>query len=710
MNPLDHWRDQLRNEPDKFVAGVLEGWLDRGPWQRAEASDFLVDVAEADPALSEITATAILDWAREKLAWDDRKRLHYGEIAHASQLADAFAVFQRLDAPAAARQLADQHAWFESRTQPMRFDAYLDLHRLLWLATAFRQSDDRFLPRWLGICGQSAWLSEGWQEWLRLGLMGLRKLGGHGIPAEQQALAGLLLFHQRASHPLPAEAAQFEARQFEMLKELFPRGPTYWPSVLAEVRERAHEWRDLPAWMHSPASAKKTGQIFASLPTLQEVKAIKKRIRQSQLSNKLWQECADLFHRFRIHAQYTGYSEFLIKTVSNLAMQLLKRGPSPAILVDLAEWVRLALDWGPSNVYLWTLLADCRRALGQDQEAEDILWEALRRFPDNAHCRTILAELLRDAGKTGDAETLLRETMRDFPDNAHCRTILAELLRDAGKTGDAETLLRETMRDFPDNAHCRTILAELLRDAGKTGDAETLLRETMRDFPDNAHCRNILAELLLKRGETEEAETLLRETMQDLPANELCRNILAVLLLKRGETEEAETLLRETGKAGDAETLLRETMRDFPDNAPCRNIFDDPMIPWASERAEVIRLAFGMERDMQQTYERLRQAAREGGAAELAETALRLLFPEDVPPLAESLRARPHSTALRLLEAGQDTQRGLCIADDAPETKRVLQFLYQTQTGTDTWLSRFRSAVLACADQSPPPILANANI
>ena len=89
MNALDSWREQLRNDPAKSVAGVLEGWLDRGPWQRAEASDFLVDLAEADTVLSENTALAVLDWSREKLGWDDRKRLNYGEIAHASQLAEA---------------------------------------------------------------------------------------------------------------------------------------------------------------------------------------------------------------------------------------------------------------------------------------------------------------------------------------------------------------------------------------------------------------------------------------------------------------------------------------------------------------------------------------------------------------------------------------------------------------------------------------------
>jgi hypothetical protein len=45
------------------VAGVLEGWLDRGSWQRAEASDFLLDLANADNALSEM-ALWELPWNR----------------------------------------------------------------------------------------------------------------------------------------------------------------------------------------------------------------------------------------------------------------------------------------------------------------------------------------------------------------------------------------------------------------------------------------------------------------------------------------------------------------------------------------------------------------------------------------------------------------------------------------------------------------------
>ncbi len=192
MNALEPWRQQLRADPARVVAGTLEGWLDRGPWQRAETTDFLLDLSDSDTELCELAATAVLAWARDKLSWDDCKRLRYGEIAHASQLADAFAILQRLDAPRAAYQFIEQHAWYESRTRPLRFDERLDLHRLFWLATAFRQADDRFLPRWLEHCGHAARLAPGWREWLRIGLTGLRKLNHGPLPAELQALAGLL--------------------------------------------------------------------------------------------------------------------------------------------------------------------------------------------------------------------------------------------------------------------------------------------------------------------------------------------------------------------------------------------------------------------------------------------------------------------------------------------------------------------------------------
>ncbi|MEN9933023.1 MAG: hypothetical protein RIS17_1596, partial [Pseudomonadota bacterium] len=451
MSALQPWREQLRADPDRVVAGVLDGWLDRGPWQRAEAMDFLLDLADGDAALSEAAAAALLNWARDRLSWDDRRRLRFGEIAHASRLADAFAVLQRLDAPKAAFQLAEQQPWFESRVRPLRFDERLDLHRLFWWVIAFQQCDERFLPRWLEFCGRAAGLRKGWKEWLRLGLTGLRKLGGHGeLSADQQALAGLLVFHQRTLQPLTLEAAKFEQRQFGVLKALFPRGPSYWPEKLTEARERWPQGRAMPDWLKAPGGKSPPRQSHGgALPTPEDVRAMEQRIRREPPGRKLWSAIETLFRRYEAHALRTGESEFLVKTVSNLGKGFLKRGPDAGLLGELLGWIRTGLDWDAGNAHLWTRLAQCLSALHQDQAAQDVSWEAVRRFPDNEICRTSLAKLLREQGRPADAETLLRETMARFPDNVVCRNSLAELLREQGRPADAETLLRETMAHFP---------------------------------------------------------------------------------------------------------------------------------------------------------------------------------------------------------------------------------------------------------------------
>jgi tetratricopeptide (TPR) repeat protein len=660
MSALQPWREQLHADPARVVAGVLDGWLDRGPWQRAEAMDFLLDLADGDATLSEQTAAAVLSWARDRLSWDERRRLRFGEIAHASRLADGFAVLQRLEAPQTAYQLAEQHAWFEARTRSMQFDGHLDLHRLLWLATAFQQRDDRFLPRWLAFCGDAARLLPGWQEWLRLGLTGLRMLSQGELPADQQALAGLLVFHQRAPRPLPPDAAKFEQRQLEVLKTLFPRGPTYWPEKLAEARERWPERRELPAWMHAPNGKKAPRQTLGgSLPTLDEVRKMGDRIRKDRPDRLLWQAIESVFRRCDDYALRSGDGEFLVKTVSNLGDRFLKRRPDAEGLHALLAWIRIGLDWDAGSAHLWTRLAECLSALNQDPAAEHILWEALRRFPDNEICRTSLAELLREQGQPDAAEALLRETMARFPDDVICRASLAELL----------------------------LASERL------AEAETLLEATIKQFPNDAHSRSILAKAWLKHGEKAKAEALLGESVRLFPRDKFFPTMLHALQAGRHDAAVAREKPPQRRPKTFAPRKPHEPAAALP----------DPLYAWAAERAPIIRWAFGLDRDAD-IRQQLQAAAHDGGAAELAEVALRLLFPEDALPLEDALRVRPGSPALRLLQAGPDSARGLRIAEAMPEAEPVLRSLYQTKADSSAWQPRFRAAVLAVADLSPPPV------
>lgn len=664
MTPLDAWREQLRSDPGKIIAGILEGRLDRGPWQRAEAVDFLLDLADADGAIAETTADVLLDWMRDQLIWDDRKRLLYGERAHAGQLADALAVFQRLDAPKAASRFAERHTWYESRTRPMRFDARLDLHRLLWLATAFQQRDERFLARWLEICGRAARLGDGWEEWLRIGLLGLRKLKNHAIPAERQALAGLLLFRRKAPHPMPKEAEEFETRQIEVLKELFARGPAYWPAVFAEVREQQPHTLASPAWLLAGTAPRGKTVTAWARPSKQAREKLEQRIKREP-PQSVWRALESFFGDYYRYARHSGDTESLAKTVGNLGRLILGRHPATDILRPLLSWARLALDWDSGDAHRWNLVADCRIALGDFAGAKNLLWEAVRRFPRSTVCRNSLAELLRECGETIEAAALLRKTMEDFPNDAHCRTILAELLRERGATEEAQTLLRKTMEDFPSNTVCRNSLAELLRERGETDEALTLLLETVKNFPHDKVCRTILDKL---------------RKPQAAPGGKIQAPQFGL----------AKSSVSTVTAPQRASTPLGSAAFD-----------DDPLTPWAAERAPLIRIAFNFEQNRE--TQRLIQAARSGGAAELAEAALHLLFPEDAL-LREALRARPDSSALRLLAAGQNAEQGLKIADDMPETEAVLRDLYGSATDGQSWLSHFRAAVLACADLTPPPV------
>ncbi|MGE4049407.1 MAG: tetratricopeptide repeat protein, partial [Acetobacteraceae bacterium] len=324
-----------------------------------------------------------------------------------------------------------------------------------------------------------------------------------------------------------------------------------------------------------------------------------------------------------------------------------------------------------------------------------LLRETKSRFPDNAHCRTILAELLRDKGATDEAETLLRETKSRFPDDEVCRNILAELLRDKGATDEAETLLRETTKDFPKDPVSRYLLDKLLKDRGNVVEAETPDREVRQLNVNHEPSRKAGLEVPLERIESTQTQKLGPATVANLPKGEASLPLLDKTI---NEEDSGRGELR-MPQFGQRRGISTSAVKRMDHSEPSGD--DDPFILWAAERAPLIRWVYRIGQP--DGIQVLLDAARNGGAAELAEAAIRLLFPQEALPVADALRARPASLVLRLFQSGRNADLGLGLIETAPEAESVLRDLYQADADPSTWDARFRDAVLACADLTPPP-------
>jgi Flp pilus assembly protein TadD len=277
--------------------------------------------------------------------------------------------------------------------------------------------------------------------------------------------------------------------------------------------------------------------VIPALPPRSRLEDLLRRLGKER-TDRLISEIRALVRDYERYAEATGDAEILVKAACHFSGRLRRRHPREALRL-----VRLAHRWQPSNPYTWTQWAAALEALGEDERAEVVYWEAVRRFPENAVARVALADLLVKTERFADAEALLRETMDRFRDNEVSRNALADLLAKTERFADAEALLRETMDRFRDDEFSRNALADLLTRSDRLDEAEYLYRETMAQFRRDRVAPHALAFLLLRRNRIAEAEDLYWQIRsrfaEDRYTRKLAEEIARLQEGWRGEMENA---------------------------------------------------------------------------------------------------------------------------------------------------------------------------
>jgi Flp pilus assembly protein TadD len=120
-----------------------------------------------------------------------------------------------------------------------------------------------------------------------------------------------------------------------------------------------------------------------------------------------------------------------------------------------------------------------------DDDAEQVILEALERHPRNLDLRTMLGKVQSRLHREEDAEVTLRGVLEDDPLHEDASCALGRLLDQSLRTGEAEQVFRELLKKAP-ASHCALDdLCRLLLAEGRSLEALDVARNHAGRFPDN---------------------------------------------------------------------------------------------------------------------------------------------------------------------------------------------------------------------------------
>ena len=521
------WLAALQAGPEAGVRALVGGYADIPPYGRAEPADaaasLLFGLDEDDPARAAFDhgCQALLQALGDAIPPSD-DTVYERYLASLDRL---FAVIRRIRPPATVRRLHQNYIRWAGLAETAVVDRGLDLRREYWLVLALTQDQRpaeprRLMPLWLDLCAEAGSAGRYDETYLDVGLVGLRRLplGADDDSNEEAVCHGIARWAARQR----PDRLTFLARWRE-IEAAYPRTPSYWPPLVEDVIAATEEhlstearkggvsfpaaawWREelelSPVRAGQRPAPSGRGRAIEPLPLARTQAVLEAAARPlSQVRPMVDRLLSDQLR----YADATGDTFYLIRTACNVGMRLLRGNPgeSAARGEVAATLARQALHYAPTNVYAWALWRDGLAAWGALAAAEEVGWEALRRFPEDPQRRTQLATLLgSQPGRAGEAEHLLRDTVALFPREPAARPQLATLLAyQLDRPADAANLLREAIRVLPDDPYSHNQLAILLADRlGDRAGAIRLLQDLQRRQAGNKMTKDLLARLLAGR-------------------------------------------------------------------------------------------------------------------------------------------------------------------------------------------------------------------
>jgi tetratricopeptide (TPR) repeat protein len=519
------WLAALIAAPESELRALVGGYADIPPYGRAEPADAAVSLLFGVP--DDDLARVAFDQGCRLLLESLRAAVLGAEAGlyerHLGTLDRLLAVIRRTRPRETSRDLHGRYAYWFRLVETAIVDRGLDLRREFWRVLALTQdvrsetaAPRRFMTLWFELCAEAGPLGRYDDTYLDVGLIGLRRLplSADDDSNEEAVCHGIARW---AARQRPDRQA-FLNRWHE-IESAYPRTPTYWPPLVADVIGETEDFLAQQADRESvsfPAAAwwrnemelpvVRLGQRPPPSERKRPIEPPPREMREAILRDTaspltaLQPRVERLLNAHRRYADATGDTYCLVRTACNVGMRLLRENPAErstrgALAAVLA---RAALDYEPNHIFAWGLWPDALAAQGAPAAAEEVGWEALRRYPEDPQRRTQLATLIdRDLGRTTEAERLLRETVMLFPLEPAARPQLATLLADRlDRPAEAVTLLREAIEILPDHPYNYAQLATLL--ANRLGDRQGaigVLRQQQQRHADDEVTPKLLARL-----------------------------------------------------------------------------------------------------------------------------------------------------------------------------------------------------------------------
>lgn len=485
---LEKWKAQLRDDGEAALRSLLNGAASLGRLSAAEPEDAVDAILGSEARGSEVVrgfdrgCAELLEEFRSTLMQQEGRSFRI-ELA---KLATLVTIIRRLLPEQTVVDLHRRYVLWGGFFENFAVDRGLDLRReyLRILANSQDVAADhgleprRLMPLWLSVCAESGDAGRYDTSYLRVALLGLRRLplGDDFDANEDFALQGLARWAvtQRPS------AAAFE-REWRILEGDFPRDAGFWTdrvqaAITAAERELSERTKGaeatfpIAAWWREdvdihPEERSVSNIVFSAQPVpMGEWKPVLNSAEQPL--DQIRPRIETIVRRQQRYAEVSGDVFYLVRTACNFGMRLVENGASDervergALAVSLAT---LAFEYDPVNVFAWSLMRDALAASGRIADAELVGWEAIRRFPENYQWRTQLATVLAGhSGKLEEAAALLRETIELFPGELFTREQLATLLSDdLQRTDDARNILTSAISEGVANDVTHSLLQKL---------------------------------------------------------------------------------------------------------------------------------------------------------------------------------------------------------------------------------------------------------
>ncbi len=363
-------------------------------------------------------------------------------------------------------------------------------------------------------------------------------------------------------------------------------------------------------------------------------------------------------------------------------------------LQEAKEILRKLRESRPADPVVAYWLAQVEEALGNKQEVEKILVEAIARTPtgpDAIDLYVALSQFLAAQGRMQEANEKLNEAKEKLPDSPAIHKALGTVALAAGRLADAKTEFETALAADPRDLSSLFNLGVTLRRMGRFDEASEKFDKVSnidKNYPGLALERGVLFET---SGQVQRALEMYQEALSKAPND-------PDLMLRVGSAEVG------AGHAAQAEDILRKVLEERPNSAEANHYLGRAQLLKGTNLAEALRFlkrAAEIDPNKAEYWLYIGWAANEAGQPGTADSALKKALELD-QSLADAYWQRGvlerRQGAVR--DAERDLNKALELKPSRFEAYATLAECYEDMSKWDAAITAWRKAIAADGNRS----------